>query len=141
MITFLAELNGLEMWCTDVGSTYLEAKTKEKVYIVGGPEFKELEGHVLIIYKALYGLRFSGKMWLARFADCLREMGFFPCKMEPNIWIRKNGNLYEYIAVYVNDLAIAAMSPKETIQMLQEKYKFKLKGSGPISFHLGCDYF
>ena len=49
----------------DVGNGYLEAKTKEKVYIVAGPEFGELQGHTLIIYKALYGLRTSG----ARFHD------------------------------------------------------------------------
>jgi hypothetical protein len=33
---FLAELNGLELWGDDVGSAYLEAKPKEKVYIVAG---------------------------------------------------------------------------------------------------------
>lgn len=31
---FLAELNQLETWCTDVGNAYLEAYTEEKVYIV-----------------------------------------------------------------------------------------------------------
>jgi hypothetical protein len=41
----MAELNGLELWGADVGNAYLEAKTKEKVYIVGGPEFGSLEGH------------------------------------------------------------------------------------------------
>jgi hypothetical protein len=41
----------------DVGNAYLEATRKEKVYIVGGPEFGSLEGHVLVIDQALYGLR------------------------------------------------------------------------------------
>ena len=48
---------------------------------------------------------------------------------------------YEYIAVYVDDLAIAARNPKEICDILMKKYKFKLKGTGPISFHLGCDFF
>ena len=42
LIVFLAELNGLELWGADVGNAYLEAKTKEKVYIVAGPEFGPL---------------------------------------------------------------------------------------------------
>ena len=38
---------------------YLEALMAECIYIVVGPEFGELEGHMLIIYKALYGLHSS----------------------------------------------------------------------------------
>ena len=38
---FLAELNNLELWGADVGNAYLQALTKEKLYIVGGPEFEE----------------------------------------------------------------------------------------------------
>ncbi len=56
----LAELNGLKVEAADVGNAYLEAYTKEKVYIVAGPEFGDRQGHVLIIIKALYGLRTSG---------------------------------------------------------------------------------
>ena len=50
LIIFLGELNGLQSWSTDIGNAYLEAKTKEKVYIVGGPEFGELEGHTHLLY-------------------------------------------------------------------------------------------
>ena len=30
------------------------------LYIVGGPEFEELQGHVLVMYKALYGTKSGG---------------------------------------------------------------------------------
>ena len=36
---FLAEHNGLKVMAVDIGNAYLHAKTKEKVYIVAGPEF------------------------------------------------------------------------------------------------------
>jgi hypothetical protein len=59
----------------------LEAYTTEKVYIIAGPaEFGEREGHILVISKALYGLRSSKAKWHDRFADCIRELSFFPCK-------------------------------------------------------------
>ena len=137
---FLAELNHLELWATDIGNAYLEAFTSEKVYIIAGPEFGEREGHILVISKALYGLRSSGARWHDRFADCIREIGFFPCKAEPDIWMRKKNNLYEYIAVYVDDLAIAMKDPKELTDILEKRHKFKLKGTGPITFHLGMDF-
>ena len=43
VVIFLAKLNNLEVWGADIGNEYLEAKTKEKLYIVAGPEFEELE--------------------------------------------------------------------------------------------------
>jgi hypothetical protein len=50
--------------------------------------------------------------------DCIREFGFFPCKVEPDIWIQRKNNLYEYIAVYIDDLAIAMENPKEFTNIL-----------------------
>jgi hypothetical protein len=46
LILFPSELNDMETWATDIGNAYLEAVTDEKVYIIGGPEFGHLQGHV-----------------------------------------------------------------------------------------------
>ena len=43
MIMFLAELNGQELWATDVGNAYLEAETSKRIYIITGPEFGDLK--------------------------------------------------------------------------------------------------
>jgi Reverse transcriptase (RNA-dependent DNA polymerase) len=94
-----------------IGNTYLEAETKEKVFFVASPEFGDLAGHTLIIVKALYGLWTSRACWHNRFADCLCDMGFEPSKGEPDIWMWQNGDVYEYIGVYVDDLAIVAKYP------------------------------
>ena len=40
---FPAELNNLELWGADVGNAYLQAPTRGKLNIVGGPEFEELQ--------------------------------------------------------------------------------------------------
>lgn len=141
LIIFLAELNNLILWSTDIGNAYLEALTLEMVYIIAGPEFKGREGHTLVVYKALYGLRSSGLRWHERLADCLRDIGFFPCKAENDIWMRKNGDVYEYVGVYVDDLAMAMEDPQAFTDLLADKHKFKLKGTGEIKFHLGCDFF
>jgi len=111
------------------------------VYIIAGPEFGDREGHVLIISKALYGLHSSGLRWSEHLADVLREMGFFTSHCEKDIWLRDMGDHYEYIAVYVDDLMIVGKDPDSIIKILMEKYQFKLKGTGPIEFHLGCDFF
>jgi hypothetical protein len=141
-VIFLAELNGLEAWATDIGNAHLEAaETSEKVFIVAGPEFGELEGHTLITFKALYGLRSSGLRWSEKFSLCPRDMGFSPSLADACVWMRRVGDHYEHIAVYVDDLAIASKDPAGIIRALTEDYKFKLKSTGPIEFHLGCDFF
>ena len=96
---------------------------------------------VMSVNKALYGLRSSGLRWHEKLASILSKMGFFPCKAEPDIWMRRKDDLYEYIAVYVDDLAIAAKDPEQITNTLTKEYGFKLKGTGPLSYHLGCDYF
>ena len=55
---------------------YLQALTREKLYIVGGPAFEELQGHVLVMYKALYGTRSGGACWHDKSFDILHHMGF-----------------------------------------------------------------
>jgi hypothetical protein len=136
-LIFLSELNGLQTWSTDIGNAYLEAKTLELVYIIAHPKFGELEGQTLVIFKALYGLHRSGLWWYEQFADCLRAMGFWPSKAKPEIWMHRNGNVYEYIGVYVDDLAMVLYEPQEFVDLLTNKYRFKLKGTGLITFHLG----
>ena len=61
---------------TDVGNAYLQALTREKLYIVGGPEFEELQRHVLVMYKALYGTRSGGECWYHKFFDILHHLDF-----------------------------------------------------------------
>ena len=142
VITFLSELNGLELWNTDIGNAHLESHTSEKACFVAGAEFGELAGHALIICKAQCGLKSSGKCWHDRLHDVLRSMGFTPSKAEEDIWMRDCGDHYEYIGVYVDDLIIASKNPQRIIDELQAKpHSFKLKGTGPVDFHLGCDYF
>jgi hypothetical protein len=64
-------------------------------------------------------------------------MGFFPCKAEPDIWMRCVDDHYEYIAMYVDNLAISSKAPKAIIDTLMNKYNFKLKGTGEIEYNLG----
>ena len=54
-------------------------------------------------------------------------MEYLPSIADPCIWLRKAPNLrcHEYIAVYVDDLCIAAESPSAIIQIFKTKYHLK----------------
>ena len=133
---FFAEPYNLELWGADVGNAYLQALTRESLYIVRGPKFEELQGHIL------YGTRLGGACWHDKFFDILHDMGLKPSKADPDIRMEssKDGSHHEYIAVYVDDLAICMKNPKSFCDILKEKYKLKLEGVGPINYHLGCGY-
>ena len=51
------------------------------------------------------------------------------------------GDHYEYVATYVDDLAIIMKDPQSLIdQLTAAPYNFKLEGSGPLNFYLGCGF-
>jgi hypothetical protein len=49
------------------------------------------------------------------------------------------GHFYEYVAIYTDDLTIASKNPKAITDALENVYKFKLKGTAPLNFLLGCE--
>ena len=59
-------------------------------------------------------------------------MDFIPSRADPCIWLKKNSklNLYECIAVYVDDFCITAENAKELTSILKSKYHLK-----PDYFH------
>ena len=89
------------------------------------------------IVKALYGLKSSGARWHDVLADALRDLGWKSCKMEPNFWYRENGDGYEFICIWVDDILIASKR-NETIHD-DLKRLFKVKGGEFLSYYLGAD--
>ena len=142
MVVFLSHLNDLEIWGADVGNAYLEAYTDQNLCIIVGPEFKELQVHLLIMIKTLHGTCSGGARWHDRLSDILQELKFKPSKADPDVWMRPEpgGTCYEYIAVYVDDLAIAANDPQTFCNELKKRYNLKLKGVGSLEYHLGYTY-
>ena len=145
MCLFLAELNDMTAYATDIGNAYLEAYTSEKVCILATEMFGEQEGNLLIISKALYGLKSSGLRFNELLAKHLSSLGFVRSKCEADIWYRMSEckTRYEYVASYVDDLCCCVMDPLKLIKQLQsDPINFKLKGTAKIedTIHLGCRF-
>ena len=50
LVIFLRKLNNHELWGADIGNAYLEAVTEEKLNILAGPEFEDMEGYILTFF-------------------------------------------------------------------------------------------
>ena len=87
---FLAELNHPQLWGADVGNAYFQALTKEKLCIVAGQESEELQGHCLVMHKALYGTRSGGACWHDNPFDILQQVDFL---QPPLFWKGDTGKL------------------------------------------------
>ena len=107
---FLAELNDLQLWGADVGNEYLQALIKRSSTLWLAQNLRS--------YKDMFFLctRHSMVQDLEEHVGMANSLTFFfkPSKADPDIWMRssKDGTLYEYIAVYVDDLAIYMKDPK-----------------------------
>ena len=134
----IAALNKLLACAGDVGNAYLNARTKERVYIIAGPEFGDLEGRILLIIGALYGLQTSGAQFHEHLSAILRTLLFYPSKADPDLWMRKTAdNTYEYIAKYVDDVICFAKDPLVIMKELEKHYT--MKGVGKTMYNLGGD--
>ena len=135
----MAKLNGLKVCAGDVGNAFLHGKTREKLFIVAGPEFgPELAGKRLIIDKSLYGLKSSAARYHEHLSETLRKMGFRPSKADADLWMKKcSDGHYEYIARYVDDVIAFSKDPMAIMKRLKEKYF--MKGVGTPRYYLGGD--
>ena len=132
----LGDLNGLKCCAGDVENAYLNSYTKEKIYIVAGPEFgPALAGRILIIVKALYGLRTSAAGFHEHLTDTLRKLGFSPSKADPNMFYKDAGDHNKYIAMYVDDILVWSRDPMRIMKLLMTNYT--MKGVGIPEYYLG----
>ena len=45
---------------------------------------------------------------------------------------------WEYVCTYVDDLLVMSRNPEKFMEELQQT--FKMKGVGPLTYHLGADF-
>jgi len=84
----LAALNGCDVLVGDVKAAYLNAKPTEKAYFIAGKEFGMHEGKLVVIIRALYGLKGSGAAWAKAMRAHMRGLGFKPCLADKDLWMR-----------------------------------------------------
>ncbi|GFH55427.1 hypothetical protein CTEN210_11903 [Chaetoceros tenuissimus] len=136
-----ASLNGLDVFACDIGNAYLNANCREKLWTVAGPEFGSEKGSVMIIARALYGLKSSGAAWRAKLAETMSEIGYFPSQADPDVWLKaankEDGTpYYKYMLVYVDDILHIAEDPKVDMALINSIYRLK-EGVGPPDRYLG----
>jgi Reverse transcriptase (RNA-dependent DNA polymerase) len=132
-----AAANQLKVCAADIGNAFLYGTTKEKCYIIAGPEFSTLAEKPVIIDRGLYGLKSSSSRFHEHLSAKICSMEYRPTKADTDFWIKYCGENYEYIATYVDDVLVYSKDLMRIIEELQRDYV--LKGIGVPQYYLGGD--
>ena len=141
----MAALNDLDILSADIQNAYLNAPVRERLYTIAGKEFgPKLQGRPVLIVRALYGLRSSGKAFRDYLASNLREMGYTSSKADPDLWMRPDTKsdgteYYHYVICYVDDVAVAMEDPKEFMEALSKRFTLKEGSVQEPELYLGAD--
>ena len=138
----IAALHGLDILTADIENAYLTAPCREKCWLLAGPEFGSDMGKVMIVKRALYGLKSSGAAFRSFLATRLDEIGFVPSEADPDVWLRRAAkpdgeHYYEYILCYVDDIMSISYEPERPLKQIQERFKFKKDKMVPPEVYLG----
>lgn len=139
MLFLLADLNNLQIVAADISNAYLHAYTREKVWTT--LKHGRYQNKCMQINKAQYGLCTSAARWAEALSLVLQQINFKQSKADMDIWMRKNDDVWEYIAVYVDDLIVIAKDAMAVLNEVKLKGKFDLKGVGKPEYYLGGDIY
>ena len=140
----LAALNGVDMLACDLENAYLNAPCREKIWFEGGRECGEDQGKVLVVTRALYGLKSAGSSWRSSLAEALRNLKFESTRADPDVWIRpaarEDGHgYYEMLFVYVDDILAISHQARKVVESIGEVYKIKAGSDKEPDIYLGAD--
>ncbi|GFH50714.1 hypothetical protein CTEN210_07190 [Chaetoceros tenuissimus] len=141
----VAALNDLDILAGDIQNAFLSAPTEEKIFFYAGDEWGADKDRVVVVVRALYGLKSSALQFRNHLAATLgNKLGFKSCLADPDLWykacIDADGNeYYAYILVYVDDLLIIDKNPKRFMEKIQGDFTVKKESIGPPDRYLGAD--
>ena len=140
----IAELNGVDIMSCDLENAYLNAPCREKIWFEGGLECGEDHKKVLIVTRALYGLKSSGASWRATLAGVLEDLGFESTKADQDVWIRPavrddGFEYYEMVFVYVDDILAVSHLARAVIDEITSYYKAKKDSIQKPKLYLGAN--
>jgi hypothetical protein len=148
-IAFLmASLNGLDISSCDISGAYLNAPAGKKCWFKAGTECGSDRDKVMVITRALYGLKSFAKAWRTFFSKSLDKMNYKSCIADPGVYMKaectKDGHEYwSYMLVYIDDCLLIHHDPNPVMEELESRYALKKDSYGCPDRYLGtnaCKY-
>ena len=93
--------------------------------------------------RALYWLKYSGAAFHAHLADCMKIIGYNPCRGDNDLSMKPEidpaGDKYSgYILCYVDDVLVVHHDAMTTLMKIDEYFKLKPSSIGEPDIYLGA---
>jgi hypothetical protein len=128
----------------DVKSAFLNGDLHEEVYVTQ-PEGFIKEGNETKVYKlkkALYGLKQAPRAWYSKIDGYFQEKGYMRSENEPTLYVKKEGNDFIIVCLYVDDIIYTSSSTylvdEFKTQMMNE---FEMSDMGLLHYFLGLEVY
>ena len=139
----LAELNDISVFAANTGHAYLNEPCCEKIWKKSGPEFCSQQVCVMLIVRALYGLKSSGASWRDILAETLGKdtLGYTSTSVDNDVWIKREvlpdrREYYSMLLVYIDDIFFIHKYTSVVIDDLSSIYDMKQESMGPPDCYL-----
>jgi hypothetical protein len=139
----VAAHNNLDVVACNIQNAYLTADCREKIYTFAGTEFGSEKGSIMIVKKALYGLKSSGAAFRALLSETLIGMGYCSTGADPDVYIQKatkpdGYHYYEMVLCYVDDILVISHTLHATTDELKLTFKLKNDKVAHPDMYLGA---
>ena len=140
----IAALNGVDVMPCNLENAYLNVMCRNKIFFEGGTKCGEDKGKVLIVVRALYGLKSGGSSWCAAIAKVLKDLDFVSTLDDTDVWIREafredGFNYYEMIFLYIDNILAVSHKAKDVIKDIMDFYRAKEGSIKPPDIYLGAN--
>jgi hypothetical protein len=125
----------------DIGTAFLNADVSEELYAVIPRELRNVgdhRTHCLRLKKSIYGLRQAARDWYTLLRRELQSLGWHQLKADAGIYSREIDGKQCFLAVYVDDIIIAA-DTLEVVSIIKSeiRQRFEIKDNGECQEVLG----
>jgi len=135
----------LNLHMMDIVTAYLYGSLDSDIYMKlpegynfpDGNSSDTRENYSVKLNKSVYGLKQSGHMWYNRLNEYLFKEGYKNDSICPCFFMKRSGNEFSIIDVYVDDINIIG-TPEELLKAIDFlKEEFEMKDLGKTKFCLG----
>jgi len=130
----------LELYQTDVKTTFLNDNLKEEIYMCQHKGFA-IEGKVKLLCKlkqSIYGLKQTSRQWYLKFDEVASNYDFVECKMDKCVYVKQIGRTFVFLVLYVDDILLVSNEARflqDTKNFLSKR--FDMKDMGEATYVLG----
>ena len=125
----------------DVDQAFIQAELDTGIFLRLPPGCGDMSGKIVLLKKALCGLKQSGRSWYKLLSSTLVECGFEQCLVDLCVFrLMSSDAVVAMLVVHVNDTKIVANKEVTDAVVADFNKKFPIKHLRKVTWYMGSEY-